>query len=80
MGNDFMAYLDRHESMAFFSAYPLVYALVRYIAGVKGFTSSALMNRLPRLLPYAYALTGTLFLGMIVGNLYPDYQMEIQSL
>lgn len=73
MGNDFFSYLERLEFLAFFSAYPLVYALVQVFSTSIKWKPA---KRLSSLLPFAYALTGTLFLGMQIKNLYPDFSFE----
>jgi hypothetical protein len=72
---NFFAYLERLETLGFFSGYPLVFALVLVIAGAKE-QRRGLRERLVRMLPYAYALTGTLYLGMILRNAWPDLDME----
>ena len=57
MDETFFAYLQRLEMMAFFSGYPLIYAVVLFIAGNQQF-KSWFKRRLLSLLPYAYALVG----------------------
>lgn len=71
MDSEFFAYIERLELMAFFSGYPLVYALVHVISGQK--PTSHFLFSLKRLLPYSYAVTGLLFLGLMLKNMYPDY-------
>lgn len=71
----FFDYLQRLEMMAFFSGYPLVYAIAFFIAG-KQKSKSGLKGKIVSLLPYSYALVGTLFLGLQLNNLYPDYTFE----
>jgi hypothetical protein len=73
MGDDFFSYLQQLELMAFFSAYPLVYAIVNVLTGN---SKKETLKRLPSLLPYTYALVGTLYLGLQLKNLYPDYSLE----
>lgn len=73
MDDSFFAYLQRLELMAFFSAYPLIYAVIYVFAGS---SKKELPKKLPPLLPYAYALVGTLYLGLQLKNLYPDYSFE----
>lgn len=73
MDNSFFAYLERLQFLAFFSAYPLVYALVQVFSTSIKWKPA---KRLPSLLPYAYALTGLLYLGLQLKNLYPDYSFE----
>jgi hypothetical protein len=73
MGNDLWSYLERLEFLGFFSAYPLVFALVHVIAG---YGKKGIIKKLPSLLPYAYGLVGILYLGLQLKNLYPDYSFE----
>lgn len=73
MDNSFFAYLQRLELMAFFSAYPLIYAAIRVIAGN---SKREVLKELPSRLPFAYALVGTFYLGLQIKNLYPDYSVE----
>lgn len=61
--------------MAFFSGYPLIYAVTLFFAGDQK-AGSNFRGRLVRFLPFAYALAGTLYLGLQVRNLYPDYSIE----
>ena len=75
MNTDFFNYLQQLELMAFFSGFPLVWALVFFIAGKKE-NRNRIKKRLVRILPLAYALTGTLFLGLQLKKLYPDYSTD----
>jgi hypothetical protein len=75
MDNSFFAYLQQLELMAFFSGYPLIYAVTLFFAGDQKAGSNS-RGRMVRLLPFAYALVGTLYLGLQVRNLYPDYLIE----
>jgi len=75
MDNSFFAYLQQLEMMAFFSGYPLLYALVIVAAGKKTGKNS-FGDKAIAVLPYAYALVGTLFLGFQLKKLYPDYSFE----
>jgi len=75
MGDNFFAYLERLELMAFFSGYPLLYAVTLFIAGNRQLKNN-FKNRLVSLLPFAYALVGTLYLGLVLKNLYPDYSFK----
>jgi len=75
MNDSFFEYLHRLELMAFFSGYPLIYILVFFIAGNQP-SQSKLKGKLFSLLPYSYALVGTLYLGWQLRNLYPVYSME----
>jgi hypothetical protein len=73
MGDHFFSYLKQLELMAFFSAYPLVYAVINVFTGN---SKKETLKRFPSLLPYAYALTGLLYLGLQLKDLYPDYSFE----
>lgn len=75
MNDSFSEYLHRLELVAFFSGYPLIYFLVFFIAGNQP-SESKLKGKLFSLLPYAYALVGTLYLGLQLRNLYPVYSMQ----
>ncbi|MDB5123570.1 MAG: hypothetical protein JWP94_1699 [Mucilaginibacter sp.] len=72
MGNSFFIYIQTLELMAFFAGYPLIYAIVVYIADSRRLSNS-LISRIDSFLPFAYALVGTLFLGFQLKKLYPDY-------
>lgn len=74
MGNSFFAYLQLVELLAFFSGYPLLYAVIHVYAGKPGLRSP-FKKRLISLLPYAYALVGVLYLALQLKNLYPDYSI-----
>lgn len=80
MDNSFFAYLQQLELMFFFSGYPLIYAFTLFIAGNQQSDSYRIKNsfkrRIVSVLPYAYALVGTLYLGLQLKNLYPDYSLE----
>lgn len=70
MGNTLFTYVQHLEMMAFFSGYPLIHYILRVIS------RKALNNqgsRMISLLPFAYALVGTLYLGLQLSNFYPDY-------
>ena len=72
MDNNFLAYLQQLELMAFFSGYPLLYAVTLFITGNHYFKNN-FTGRVFALLPFSYALVGTLCLGLQLKNLYPDY-------
>src|SRR5829696_2034424 len=74
MNNSFFAYLQVIELLAFFSGYPLIYAVVLVVVG-KPESRSAFKKRLFAHLPYAYALVGVLYLALQLKNLYPDYSI-----
>ena len=75
MSNSFFAYLQQLELLAFFSGYPLVYAIIIYFAGTKRSTND-LKARMVSILPYAYALIGTLYLGLQLKKIYFNYSLE----
>lgn len=58
--------------MAFYSGYPLLYALVNVLAGRSNFNRSI---PIISLLPLAYALAGSFYTGLQLRNLYPDYSL-----
>jgi hypothetical protein len=75
MGNNLLTYIQQLEMLAFFSGYPLIYYLALFLAG-----NASFKNRwgpgFVSILPYTYALVGTLYLGLQLKNLYPDYTIE----
>ena len=75
MGSSFFAYLQQLELMAFFSGYPMLYAFIFFIAGNKQ-SRNNFKTRIVSVLPYVYPLLGTLYLGLQLKNLYPDYSFE----
>lgn len=72
MGNSFFVYLQQLELMAFFSGYPLLYAIILFLA-VKKLPQNNFRNRIVSLLPFAYALIGTLCIGFQLKNLSLNY-------
>ena len=76
MNNSFFLYLQQLELMAFFSGYPLLYAVIHFIAGKRQSTNKSNKNTITSFLPFAYALVGTLYLGLQLKNLYPNYSFE----
>lgn len=75
MDLSFFNYLHRLEMMAFFSGYPLFFAIVVFLFG-KRKPGKSISHKIVTFLPYAYALVGTLYLAMQLKNLYPDYSIE----
>jgi len=74
MGNSIFVYVQQLEMLAFFSGYPLMYYVVRYLflhTSLKNLRGAATLS----ILPLAYALIGTLYLSLQFMNLYPDYTM-----
>lgn len=72
MDISFFSYIERLQMMGFFVAYPLIYLSVQSILGA---TKNEKLKRVPSLLPYAYALVGTLYLGLLLKDLYPDFSL-----
>jgi hypothetical protein len=77
MGNDFFGYLARLEIMVYFAGYPIIYALVYVLSGEFRRKLNSFLTLLPGLLPMAYALSGTLFLGYMIKKIYIGYGMNI---
>jgi hypothetical protein len=75
MGGGFLSYLQQLEMLAFFSGYPLIYLIVQLLARNQTSKNRSWMG-LISLLPFAYALVGTLYLGLQIRNLYPDYSIQ----
>ena len=75
MGNSFFEYMQQVELMVFFSGYPLLYALL-YAVFEFGIIHNSLKKRTVSLLPFAYALAGTLYLGLLLKSLFSDYSFE----
>jgi len=75
MGDSFFFYLHRLELIAFFSGYPLMYATILLIGGMRR-SRTELQKRLVALLPFSYALVGTLYFGFELMNLHPNYSTD----
>ncbi|HSN08596.1 MAG TPA: hypothetical protein VLS85_06140 [Hanamia sp.] len=76
MGNDIIIYIQKLELFGFFSGYCLIYTLVYFLKGDNNNKPKSLINRLATLLPYAYALTATLYLGMVIKNISLDFSIR----
>ena len=61
--------------MAFFSGFPLLYAIVIVVTGYLQ-KNPELKKKLISLLPYSYAIVGTLYIGLQIRNLYPNYDFD----
>ena len=72
MGNNFFAYLQQLELMAFFSGYTLLYAIILVFARNKE-SGNNFKNRIVSVLPLSYALVSTLYLGLQLKNFYLSY-------
>lgn len=75
MDTDFFKYLQQLEMMAFFSGFPLLYAIVIVAAGYLQ-KNPEFKKKLISVLPYSYAIVGTLYIGLQIRNLYPNYDIE----
>ena len=75
MNNSFFYYLHRLELIAFFAGYPMIYGIVLLIAGNPQ-QRNDLKKTIVSLLPYSYALVGTLYVGFELRNLYPNYSIK----
>lgn len=75
MGSSIFTYVRQLEMLGFFSGYPLVYYFLRFLVRNRPLKISGKPD-LVSILPYAYALTGTLYTGLLIKNLYPDYSSE----
>jgi len=60
--------------MAFFSGYSLLYAIILAFAGNKE-SQNNFKNLIVSILPFSYALIGTLYLGLQIKNLYLSYSI-----
>lgn len=78
MNDNFFSYLHRLELIVFFSGYPLIYAIVSLIAGNR-LSKAKIKGKIASLLPFAYALIGTLYLGFQLKILYPNYSIGYLS-
>ncbi|MDP9046545.1 MAG: hypothetical protein M3N14_00285 [Bacteroidota bacterium] len=74
MDNSFFVYMEQLELVAFFSGYPLIYAITLFIAGTQQ-EKNNIITKAGTLLPLSYALVGTLFLGFQLKKFYPDYSI-----
>jgi hypothetical protein len=66
MGDSLVVYIERLEFLAFFAGYPLVYSIVNLMASARRGQPGTFSNRMIKLLPFAYAFTATLFLGLVL--------------
>jgi hypothetical protein len=76
MGNDIIIYIQKLELFGFFSGYCLIYTLIYFLKGENNSKPNLLINKLVTLLPYAYALTATLYLGMVIKNISLDFSIR----
>lgn len=76
MEESLITYIDRLEVMAFFAGYPIVYAFTRVIVAMLQNKKVLPDNKLVSLLPFAYALSGILFVGFVLKNMLPGYSLK----
>jgi hypothetical protein len=76
MGNDITVYIQKLELFGFFSGYCLIYSLILFIRGENNNKAKPFLQKLVILLPYAYALMATLYLGMIIKNISLDLSIR----
>ena len=74
MDQSFFSHMEKLEFLGFFSGYPLVYSLTWLLMGYSA--GAKLKKWLVPVLPYVYALLGTLYLGLLLKNAYPHYSFE----
>jgi hypothetical protein len=77
MDNDIFSYLARLEIMVFFVGYPIIYALVYFLASEFGNKPKAIISQVKELLPFGYAVSATLFLGFIIKKIYVGYELGV---
>ena len=75
MANEMISYLQQLEILAFFSGYPLIYAIVAYLKSTAT-SKPTIKNSAFNLLPFEYATIGLLYVALQIKNLYPDYSIK----
>lgn len=76
INNSLSNYISQLQLLAFFSGYPLIYTLVNFLATKRQERKSFLSNKWVALLPFAYALMGTLFIGLLLKNSTPEFSVK----
>jgi hypothetical protein len=74
MDNSIFSYMEFIELIAFFSGYPLIYAVTILISD--SFSKNRYIGKAGSLLPTVYALVGTLYLGLQLKKFYPNYSFS----
>lgn len=72
MDNNLFTYLELALLLIFFSGYPLIYVLIRAFAKAEK-VRDFLGKDISIFLAFAYALTGVLYWGLQIKNLFPVY-------
>ena len=75
MPDSLFTYAEWIELESFFSGYLLVYAIIYLFAANREARNFSKTRLLPKL-PLAYACMGTLYFGLQMKNMYPDYTMN----
>ncbi|MGN6539679.1 MAG: hypothetical protein ACTHKY_02605, partial [Ginsengibacter sp.] len=65
MGNSFFKYVQQLELFGFFSGYSLIFVLILFWTGDKPLQNN-FKKRLLSVIPYSYALIGTLYIGLLM--------------
>jgi hypothetical protein len=73
MDNYLITYIQHLEMLAFFSGYPLIYYLIKFAS--QKLSSQFIKTDAVLILPWAYALVGTLHLTLQLTNVYPDFSI-----
>lgn len=76
MGNDIIAYIQKLELFGFFPGYCVIYAILFSLKTANTGKAQTLLKKITLLLPYSYALVATLYLGMVLKNISPDFSMK----
>jgi hypothetical protein len=74
--NSLSNYISQLQLLAFFAGYPLIYTLVNFLATERLKEKPLLSKKWIALLPFAYALVGTLFIGLLLKNISPDFSVK----
>lgn len=69
-------YISQLQLLAFFAGYPLIYTIVNFLATERIKEKPLLSKKWISLLPFAYALVGTLFIGLLLKNISPDFSLK----
>jgi hypothetical protein len=71
--NDYISHL---QLLAFFAGYPFVYTLVNFLATKRQEKTPFISKEWVALLPFTYALIGSLFFGLLLKNISPDFSLQ----
>jgi hypothetical protein len=76
INNSLSIYISQLQLIAFFAGYPLIYTLVNFLTTERQGKKPFLPRSCVALLPFAYALIGTLFIGLLLKNMSPDFSIR----